>query len=218
MATWIEIKAAEEEEPKKGRVGSPCAGFVTLLQPRNASAPVASVLRMEELPGGAATAEIGVGSHTTLYLLGARKGEEALSGTAAVVGVERGIPNVAHLELVQGTLLALPRQGVRLSTSAVTTLSLQAIAADQLRLTHDSTTPVTVELQLPWASPEPRAINVWRGAHVWHVANGTAAGGVAFEILPGESYLIERQCQWSTAPGVGYGQGGWLCDPEHDDL
>jgi hypothetical protein len=47
-------------------------------------------------------------------------------------------------------------------------------------------------------------VNVWQGAHAWHVANGSAS--VHFEALPGEQYLIERQCPWTDAGG-----GGWYC-------
>ena len=35
-----------------------------------------------------------------------------------------------------------------------------------------------------------------------------------FEVLPGELYVIERQCRWLSAAsgGGGQGQGGWMCD------
>jgi hypothetical protein len=53
---------------------------------------------------------------------------------------------------------------------------------------------------LPWSSP-PTQVNVWRGAHVWHVANTSPSSGelkpvIKFEALAGLDYqvLIERQC------------------------
>ena len=79
----------------------------------------------------------------------------------------------------------------------------------------------------PQATNPPTQINVWRGAHVWHVANTTirpeqhlpdklSAGAdprgqgraqeaidftVHFEALPGLDYLIERQCIRSMKAG-----------------
>jgi hypothetical protein len=51
---------------------------------------------------------------------------------------------------------------------------------------------------LPWSSP-PTQVNVWRGAHVWHVANTSPSSGelkpvIKFEALAGLDYqvLIER--------------------------
>ena len=58
---------------------------------------------------------------------------------------------------------------------------------------------------------------------MWHVANATDNERLpAFEALPHEEYLLERQCRWlSAADGGGrHGQGGWTCDraaPKSDD-
>ena len=79
-----------------------------------------------------------------------------------------------------------------------------------------------LSLTLPWGVPLPVQVNVWRGAHVWHVANSTksAAGAerqpvVEFEVLPGLDYLIERECIRSSKAGYNDGKGGWLCSPGH---
>ena len=64
---------------------------------------------------------------------------------------------------------------------------------------------------LPWSSP-PTQVNVWRGAHVWHVANTSLSSGelkpvIKFEALAGLDYLIERQCIHSMKAGCGKRRG-----------
>ena len=126
-----------------------------------------------------------------------------------------------HAQLVQGTLLdAGPGSNVRLDASANVTLTLRSPAREQyvVRVLEPILGATTITAKLPWSSP-PTQVNVWRGAHVWHVANtslgrGTPEPTVVFEALPGEDYLIERQCIRSPKAGYNDGKGGWLCNPD----
>ena len=278
-ATWIELQAGERPKttspgssPKSDQLGpkfetetetattttlppppppsTACAGFITLLQPRNTTAPYSRVTRSELLPGGAALVEVTTtkhslgsgdnvrnGNRTSVYLLGpsVEAGAGAkFSGTAGVVGLveDRGDKSASagakhiggrnlvleHLTVVEATSLVLPAHNLSLTSVASgvpISLALRSLARDQYEITIHSSVPAMLSLRLPWGGNwPPREINVWRGSHVWHVANGTAANGVVFEALPGEVYLVERQCQWSAR--AGYGNGGWLCDPAHD--
>eukprot|EP00937_MAST-01D_sp_MAST-1D-sp2_P007253 g7253.t1 len=131
---------------------------------------------------------------------------------------------------------------LRLETSADVTLTLASTSpgAEQyvLRVLEPVLGATRVAATLPWRSA-PTQINVWRGAHVWHVANTTKGAGtrmqqagaatapgpeavVEFEALPGLDYLIERQCVRSMDAGYNDGRGGWLCKLDqpydhHDD-
>lgn len=223
LATWIELQSAESEPPSSS---PPCAGFITLIQPRNSSAPSATVTRIEEFPNGSATVEVAVGSRNSVYLLGTRDSpvgsSDELQGTMAVVSSQssgaEGIVSVDRVTVVDATVVAVPHMGVRINASSSTSLDISQVSPDQYRLVHRGTAATVVKIVLPWQSPLPRAVNVWRGAHVWHITNATGSSaltnGLRFEVLPGESYLLERQCQWSNT--AGYGSGGWLCDLAHD--
>ena len=203
-----------------------------MLQPRNISTPPVQVQVLEEFPGGSRTVQsLSATGGKTLYLLGARAALPAaarsatdsaqLHGLAAVVGWSGALPTqLTHVEMVRGSLLSVPGSSLRLVTDATVTLSVKTKATEQYILrVHDAITPTMVTATLPWSTP-PTQVNVWRGAHVWHVANTTLNSGVAepavvFEALPGEDYIIERQCVRSMKAGYGDGKGGWLCNPAH---
>ena len=139
-------------------------------------------------------------------------------GSAGVIGWDKE-KQLVHAELMQGTILEVPELSLRLSASRKVTLSVQTVKVEQylLRVDGQESPPLWLSVELPWRSP-PRQVNVWRGAHVWHVGNtsldsGAAEPVVEFEALPGHEYFIERQCIMSNK--AGYGEGGWLCDPGH---
>jgi hypothetical protein len=230
--TWIRVDAAEP--PNDGRPAAAergaaeeeaCTGFLTLLRPRNASVvDDMQVQLLEELAGGAATVQTTAATGRALYLLGDRaagaSGAPQLRGMAAVVGWD-GAGKLDFAQLVQGSLLAVPASSIRLATSTNVTLTLSSPADQQyvLRVLEPVLGATLVTAILPWSSP-PTQVNVWRGAHVWHVANTSLSSGEAepvieFEALPGEDYLIERQCIRSMKAGYNDGKGGWLCDPDH---
>lgn len=114
----------------------------------------------------------------------------------------------------------MPEISLSISTSATVTLTLRSPGQEQYVIrVLDALTPTIVTAVLPWRTP-PAQVNVWRGAHVWHVANTSLSAKAAepvieFEALPGRDYLIERQCIRSSKAGYGDGKGGWLCDPAH---
>lgn len=256
--TWLRLQASPKWEGDSGG-GRPqdrgCTGFLTLLQPRsqNASA-VHRIQRVEELDGGAVTVTTtssasssasSVDGFLTVYLLGARTASDiaTLRGLAAVVNWRK--ERLVHATLIRGSELQLAREfsagkgilSLRLIASRNTTLSIKETATDQYSLTTDATEPVIIEATLPWRHtiPVTKQVNVWRGARVWHVTNSSASsasGAVAFEALPGEYYIIDRQCVWNETAGYGPTQkspspatrtggirnggviGGWLCDTD----
>ena len=127
-----------------------------------------------------------------------------------------------HAELVQGSLLAAPQSSLSIATSANVTLTLKSLGKEQyvIRVLEPVLGPTMITAVLPWKNSAPAQINVWRGAHVWHVSNTSLNSGVMepvieFEALPGLDYLIERQCIRSPKAGYNDGKGGWLCDPAH---
>jgi hypothetical protein len=235
--TWIRINADSADsadsasadsagaKAKAGAEGAGCKGFLTLLQPRNSTQPAVQIEALDELPGGAVTVQTASSAGGTLYLLGdrpAQDGEPQLRGLAGVVGWSGASPNnLDHAELIQGSLLHAPQSSLRIATSSNVTLTVRATAQEQyvVRVHEPALEPVMVTAVLPWSSP-PTQVNVWRGAHVWHVANTSLNSGdwepvVEFEALPGLDYVVERQCIRSTKAGYNDGQGGWLCNPSH---
>ena len=245
--TWLRLQATPKLSSDPDRThaqDSGCTGFLTLLQPRNDNGTTMQrVERVEELDGGAVTvtmtsgdssAASSTGSLSTVYLLGARTAPAtaSLRGLAAVVNWRQ--EQLVHATLIRGSELHI--RAVRLLMSHNVTLLIKETAADQYSVTmKDATEPVMIEVTLPWrrSIPATKQVNVWRGARVWHVANSSAystAGTVTFEALPGEHYIIDRQCVWSKMAGYGPTQkspspatmngglrsggvvGGWLCD------
>ena len=159
----------------------------------------------------------------TLFLLGAQETKEGeqLIGLAGAVGWHGADPtSVDHVELVQGSLLSVPRSDLYIHSSQNVTLTLRSPAVGQfiVRVHAPVVQPTTLTMSLPWESL-PKQVNVWRGAHVWHVTNSSlnpkrvADTTVTFEAMPGLDYLIERFCIRSKKAGYGDGKGGWLCDP-----
>ena len=244
--TWIRLNAFEEkeEEESQQRKGmnddDKCSGFLTLLQPRNGTTKSIVVERVDTFKNGATTVETSFasggggdnnndgGGGGTIYLLGSREkstDEEELLGVAGVVGWKgQDASALMHAMLVQGTLLSLPKVGLRVHASQNVTMTLRSPSIGQY-VVHVlspvvSTTVLTVNL--PWHAPAPTQINVWRGSHVWHVTNTTLGSGmmspeIVFEALPGHDYLIERFCVRSMKAGYNDGKGGWLCDPSEGD-
>jgi hypothetical protein len=170
----------------------------------------------EELPGGSFRITVAGESGGTLYLLGQ---QEQVEGVAGVVGWGAdGHKQLDHAELVQGTWLSAPKSSFRISASLKVSLTIKSPSDEQyvLRVHGPSSEPVVINITVPWASP-PKQVNVWRGAHVWHVTNNTLNSGsiepaLVFEVLPGLDYLIERQCYRSPKAGYHDGKGGWLCN------
>ena len=277
QATWVELKAAAstptptEHRTSSGfatraNVGPPvegssthsdtapdrtCHGFITVLQPRNATERAVEVAVKEGMPGGAATVQVRRGPlATTVYLLGSRTATANETATpfegyssqavAVVIGwanatgqgsvdtghsrprshsAAPGLANMAlqHIELIDGMQFHLTLPKLHLALSTTGTVSIQRLGHNQYRFKQLGAAAVMVELVLQWHRalnhPAP-VVNVWRGAHVWHITNSTIHdedAGVRFEALPEEEYLIETRCRW-VAQGAGYGQGGWLCD------
>ena len=144
-------------------------------------------------------------------------------GVAGVVGWRGDDPtNVQHVEMIQASLLSVSHSGLYIHASENVTLTLRSPTVGQfiLRVITPVVTPTTLTITLPWRSL-PKQVNVWRGAHVWHVTNSTLNPKgendttVTFEALSGLDYLIERFCVRSDKAGYGDGKGGWLCDPSH---
>lgn len=272
--TWLRVNGAtallQGGTGSGGQPLAPCAGFLTLLQPRNTTTLAAKVAisAFEQVQGfslgsSAVTlqTELPLGpdnssQHNTLYLLGDRPESDVgpqLRGVAAVVGWDN-IPSsssldapeslmpgirIGHVLLVKasrldtGNRLGASRPlSLRTKYGSNVTLTMRSLQRDTgleqytLRVQELEPArrgqPVMLSLTLPWGVPLPVQVNVWRGAHVWHVANSTksAAGAerqpvVEFEVLPGLDYLIERECIRSSKAGYNDGKGGWLCSPGH---
>lgn len=229
--TWIRIDAGDEEDTSPSAAlneTSACSGFLTLLQPRNITTKRLISHLVEDLSGGAVTLHVRSPStsSSTYYFLGTRATTAwaTFHGVAGVVGwqtpehsidINNSSPVLDHVELIECTLFAMPRLSLSISLSSPATMALRSPHKDQYIIKIERTTaPVTVTAVLPW-STSPTQINVWRGAHVWHVSNSSLGSDqreptVEFEALPGMDYLIENQCIWSMK--AGYGEGGWLCD------
>lgn len=227
--TFVRIVAAE---PAEGSVlPSACNGFLTLLQPRNTSSgsPPLHVELLDNFARGIFTVQVSItvkgNTSATVYMLGDRPetpGLAQLRGVAAVVGWggDAGtLQRLDHAMLVHGTVLAVPDANLRIVASTNVTLTLRSPGQERyiIRILEPVIGATKVTVALPWASP-PKQVNVWRGAHVWHVANTSLDSGEAepivnFEALPGLDYLIERQCVRSMKAGYSDGKGGWLCDP-----
>lgn len=250
--TWLRLQAAA----KLGRSSDGayaqdrgCTGFLTLLQPRSQTASARQrIERVEELGGGAVTvvtkssdpsSRSSAGGISTVYLLGARTtpATTRLTGLAAVVNWRQ--ERLVHATLIRGSELQLG--ALRLVGNRNSTLLIKETATDQYSLTmNDATEPVMIEATLPWRqNVAMKQVNVWRGARVWHVANSSASsvvGTVSFEALPGEHYIIDRQCVWNETAGYGPTQkspspatargatrpggvtGGWLCSTAPEKL
>ena len=218
-ATWIRINAAAVNN----KVSTSCTGFLTLLQPRNMSETQVIIDSFETLNNGNAfevqTSGGTIASVNTIYLLGMQL---KLKGLATVIGLtkDQSSKRLDYIEFIQASMLDLPEQSIRIITSANVTLTIKSPSKEQyiLRI-HSSSVgskPTMVTIMLPWDTPPPKQVNVWRGSHVWHVANTTLNAGnlepiIHFEALLGLDYLIERQCIRSMK--AGYGDGGWLCNP-----
>jgi hypothetical protein len=220
--TWIRINAASN-----GNVGNDkddnytqCSGFLTLLQPRNTTEASIEVDYMNTSKTGSIILQTSTDDVGTLYLLGNQVGMNTLQGLAAVVGwTGSSMTQIDHVELIQGSLLKVPLSSLQIATSQNVTLSLKSPSKEQFifRIHPPTSLPTIVTISLPWDTP-PKQINVWRGAHVWHVANTTLDTGksvIEFEALPGKDYLIERFCIRSMKAGYNDGKGGWLCAPNH---
>ena len=244
--TWLRLQATAKSGTVFDRGNakeSACTGFLTLLQPRRHNATAAQhITHVEELSAGAVTVTMtnndsasSAGGLSTVYLLGARTVPEkpVLRGLAAVVNWRR--QRLVHATLIRGSELQLGT--VRLVASRNISLLVKETATDQYSLiVRDASEPVVIEATLPWRlGPSMKQVNVWRGARVWHVANSSTsstAGTVAFEALPGEHYMIDRQCVWNETAGYGPTQkspspatisggtraggiiGGWLCNTD----
>ena len=213
--TWIRINGGKAS----------CNGFLTLLHAHKPAEDKVAVESFEVLPGGSfRLTVVGETDGRTLYLLGQ---QEQMNGVSGVVGWGTDGPKqLDHAELVEGTWLSAPKSSFRISTSFKVSLSLTSPSHEQyiLRVNGPASDPVVVNLTVPWTSP-PQQVNVWRGAHVWHVMNNTLNSGsiepaLVFEVLPGLDYLIERQCVRSQKAGYHDGKGGWLCniDEENNEL
>jgi len=246
--TWIRVNGGTAE----GLASKACSGFLTLLQPRNTSQNAIEIELLEEVgtftqgsSGATVQTKIAMSSSSshTLYLLGDRPGTDPsmkpqLRGLAAVVGWEQsesGALALEHALLVKGSVLgagsALPFN-IHTKYGSNLTLTLRSLQSDTgleqytLRAVEMEPArrgqPVIVSLSLPWSTPLPVQVNVWRGAHVWHVANSSKVVNrraqqppiVEFEVLRDRDYLIERQCVRSMKAGYGDGKGGWLCNPD----
>ena len=247
--------------PTAGKSRRPCAGFLTLLQPRNLEAAAATAKvtiskfeQVESFRRGSSAATLqtrlalgleSASQHNTLYLLGDRPESDfgpMLRGEAGVIGWDStsSFKALRHVLLVKGSRLdAGERLGVlrplklRTKYGSNVTLSLDSLQSDtgmeQFRMRVQELEParrgqpVFLSVTLPWDAPLPVQVNVWRGAHVWHVANSSKSEViqnrrqpvVEFELLPDLEYLIERQCIRSKKAGYDDGKGGWLCSPDH---
>jgi hypothetical protein len=249
--TWLRLKATAKREEilmAANKQDRGCAGFLTLLQPRSQTAAAAQrIERVEELDGGAVTVVTSssdsssgspAGGLSTVYLLGARTtpATATLTGVAAVVNWRQ--ERLVHATLIRGSELQLG--ALRLVGSRNMTVLIKETGTDQYSFTiNDATEPVAIQATLPWREDitSTKQVNVWRGARVWHVANSSASstdGAVAFEALPKEHYIIDRQCVWNETAGYGPTQkspspaivggaarnggviGGWLCDSAQD--
>ena len=158
--TWLRLKAAAPlaaagAEAAGGTAGSAageagCRGFLTLLQPRNATAAAVKVESVEELSGGAVTvttattaaAAVAASAGRTVYVLGARRESgSTLNGLAAVVSWAPPTPSpqteaqqaqterLRHAMLIRGSELVLGP--LKLAASRNVTIRVEAIATDQ---------------------------------------------------------------------------------------
>ena len=153
---------------------------------------------------------------------------------AGVVGHRGAAQALDHVALIQGSHIWVPQSALQILASQNVTLTLKSPAKEQYVLrVHEGSAlgPTMITAVLPWSSPPtqvcanaacsqpsltsratgviaPRQVNVWRGAHVWHVANTSLGSGelkpvIKFEALAGLDYLIERQCIRSMKAGCG---------------
>ena len=225
--TWIRLTgraSGSSDNHNNDNANDKCTGFLTLLQPRNSTTKSIVVERVDRFENGATTVETSYDQGGTIYLLGSRppssvdsNEEEELIGRAGVVGWTSHTDDVT---LVQGTLLSLPKVGIRVHATQNVTMTIRSSSVGQyvVRVQSPVVSTAMLTLTLPWKAPAPMQINVWRGSHVWHVTNTTLGSGVlspeiVFEALPGHNYLIERFCVRSMKAGYNDGKGGWLCDP-----
>jgi hypothetical protein len=81
-------------------------------------------------------------------------------------------------------------ESIKISSSATVTVTVQTQVKEQYRLrVTDALNPVTLTVVLPWSVP-PVQINVWRGAHVWHVTNTTLNSGELAPVLTSSLFFL----------------------------